>query len=204
MAKKSSGKEKKSFDNNNLHEETREQTDDNIHKGNQEEVTAEVETEKEENEPGIEGGTEQSSDEKFAEVQDKYLRLSAEFDNYRKRTLKEKADLIRTAGESLILKILPVIDDFDRAIGFLNGEGNVDPSKEGLLLIYNKLKDVLHQQGLREIESLHKEFDTDIHEAVTKISVQEKKLKGKVVDVVLKGYILGEKVIRYPKVVVGE
>ena len=145
-----------------------------------------------------------SADEKLAELKDKYLRLSAEFDNYRKRTLREKTELIRTASESLIIQIIPVLDDFERAIGFINGEGNIDESKQGIFLIYKKLKDILTLQGLREIESLHNDFDTDLHEAVTKIPANDKKLKGKVVDVIEKGYILGEKVVRYAKVVVGE
>ena len=142
--------------------------------------------------------------EKLAEMQDKYLRLSAEFDNYRKRTLKEKADLIKTAGESMVLKIIPVLDDFERAIGFINGEGKVDESKQGIFLIYKKMKEILTQQGLKEIDSFHKEFDTDIHEALTKIPAPDKKLKGKVIEVIEKGYFLGDKVVRYAKVVVGE
>jgi molecular chaperone GrpE len=141
---------------------------------------------------------------KLAEMQDRYLRLSAEFDNYRKRTLKERGDLIKTAGEGIILKIIPVMDDFERAIGFINTEGEVDESKKGIVLIYKKMKEILSAQGVKEIDALHKEFDSDIHEAVTKIPAPEKKLKGKVVDVVEKGYMMGEKIVRYSKVVVGE
>ena len=149
--------------------------------------------------------TKESPDVKLAELQDKYLRLSAEFDNYRKRTLKEKTDLIKTASEDIILRIIPVLDDFERAIGFFsNGTCKQDPAGEGLILIYNKLKEILIQQGLKEIEAFHKEFNTDIHEAVTKIAAPEKNLKGKIVDVIQKGYLLHDKVIRYAKVVVGE
>ena len=148
--------------------------------------------------------TAESADVKLAEFQDKYLRLSAEFDNYRKRTLKERIDMIKTAGESIILKIIPVLDDFERAIDFINQKGNDDPGQNGVVLIYNKLRDILMQQGLKEIEALNKEFDTDIHEAVTKIPAPEENLKGKVVDVIEKGYFLYDKVIRYAKVVVGE
>ena len=145
-----------------------------------------------------------STEEKLTEMQDKYLRLSAEFDNYRKRTLKERIDLIKSAGESVILKIIPVLDDFERAIGFIEGEDFVDESKQGIFLIYKKMKEILTQQGLKEIETLHKEFNTDIHEAVTKVPAPDNELKGKVVDVIEKGYMLGDKVVRYAKVVVGE
>ena len=143
-------------------------------------------------------------EEKISELQDKYLRLSAEFDNYRKRTLKEKADLLKTAGEASIVKILPVVDDFDRAILSMDDAKDIKAVKTGIELIYNKLKDSLSQQGLKEIEAVNKEFDTDLHEALTKIPAPKKNLKGKVVDVIEKGYYLNDKVIRFSKVVIGE
>ncbi len=158
-----------------------------------------------ETQPDTVTDTQESAEVKLAELQDKYLRLSAEFDNYRKRTLKEKMDLIKTAGEDIILKVIPVLDDLERAIGFLdNGTLKQDPAGEGMILIYNKLKDILNQQGLKEIESFHQDFDTDIHEAVARIAAPEKNLKGKILDVIEKGYLLHEKVIRFAKVVVGE
>ena len=204
MVKRSSGNTNKNPLHDNSNEENNTHNGDNSFEDIREDFSAEPETEEGDIIPENESNNVSTPDAVFAEVQEKYLRLSAEFDNYRKRTLKEKADLIRTAGESIILKIIPVIDDLERAIGFLNGEDNPDASKEGIVLIYNKLKDILYQQGLKEIDTLYKDFDTDIHEAITKIPVQEKKLKGKVVEVIIKGYMLGDKVIRYPKVIVGE
>jgi molecular chaperone GrpE len=141
---------------------------------------------------------------KLKESDDKYIRLSAEFDNYRKRTLKERMELTKWAGESVILNILPVIDDFDRAIQSMADEHNENAIKDGIELIYNKFHDFLKQNGISEIDAKGKEFDTDIHEAITKIPAPEDGLKGKVVDVVQKGYSLNEKVIRFAKVVIGE
>jgi len=142
--------------------------------------------------------------EKMAEMQDKYLRLSAEFDNYRKRTLREKMEITKTAGETLLVSILPVIDDFERALISMDKVENCDSIKEGVLLIYNKLSDFLRQNGVKEIEALDRDFDADLHEAVTKIPAPAESAKGKVIDIIQKGYTLNEKVIRYPKVVVGE
>ncbi|MDR1056891.1 MAG: nucleotide exchange factor GrpE [Prevotellaceae bacterium] len=153
----------------------------------------------------VEGNTEiVSMEEKVDELQDKYLRLSAEFDNYRKRTLKERYELIKTAGEDTIQGLLPVIDDFDRAIAAMNQSEDVSAVREGIMLIYDKLISYLKQKGLSEIETLGKEFDTNNSEAIAKLAVPEKDKKGKVIDVVQKGYMLNDKVIRYAKVVVGE
>jgi molecular chaperone GrpE len=143
-------------------------------------------------------------EEKLQEAQDRYLRLSAEFDNYRKRTLKEKTDLLKSAGESTIIKFLPVMDDFDRAMGSIKDAKDIEAVKAGIELIFNKLKESFAQTGIKEIEALHKDFDTDLHEAVTKIPAPDKKLSGKVVDVIEKGYYLNDKVIRFSKVVIGE
>jgi molecular chaperone GrpE len=137
------------------------------------------------------------------EQKDKYLRLSADFDNFRKRTLKEKIEMSKQAGEEIYMKILPVIDDLERAMKSIDEAKEMDAVKEGMLLIYNKFKDYLNQQGVREIEAMHQEFDTDVHEAVTQIPSEDKKLKGKVVDIIEKGYYLNDKVIRYSKVVIG-
>lgn len=144
------------------------------------------------------------SDEKVKEWHDKYLRLSAEFDNYRKRTLKEKIDLTRAAGEQIMLDLLPVVDDFERGIKNLNESQELNAVKEGMILIYNKFKNFLNQNGVKEIDAKEKEFDIDLHEAVTKIPAPNKELKGKVIDVIQKGYIQNEKVIRFSKVVIGE
>ena len=140
----------------------------------------------------------------LADEKNKYLRLSAEFDNYRKRTLKEKIELTKLAGEDIFLKILPVLDDLDRALKSVQESSDLEAVKEGIQLIYSKFSDYLSQQGIKEIEAMHKEFDTDLHEAITKIPAPEKKLKGKVVDIIEKGYYLNDKVIRYSKVVIGE
>jgi len=164
-----------------------------------EEVKKEVKDEKEVSEP-----KEITTEEKLKELQDKYLRLSAEFDNYRKRTLKEKIELIKSAGEEILKSILPVMDDFDRALVSMNDVKDTKALKEGIDLIYNKLKNFLTQNGVKEIDAINKKFNTDIHEAITKFPVPNKKMKGKVVDVIEKGYFLNDKVLRFPKVVVGE
>lgn len=138
------------------------------------------------------------------ELKDKHIRLQAEFDNYRKRTLKERMELLKTASESLLISILPVIDDFDRAMQTVNLEEKNSHIKEGVQLIYNKFQDFLKQNGVKEIEAKEQNFDTDLHEAITKIPAPTEELKGKIVDVVQKGYFLNDKVIRFSKVVIGE
>jgi len=140
----------------------------------------------------------------LSESRDKYLRLAAEFDNYRKRTLREKAELIQTAGESLLKDILPVIDDFERGLEQASQADDMEAVRTGMGLIYNKLKDFLASNGIKEIEAINESFDTDWHEAVINIPAPSDDMKGKIVDVIQKGYKLHEKVIRYPKVVVGE
>jgi len=142
--------------------------------------------------------------QKLTEMQDKYLRLSAEFDNYRKRTLREKIEMTKMAGESVLQSILPVIDDFDRAMVSINKTDNCNAVKEGISLIYSKLSDFLRQNGVKEMEVLNTAFDSDTQEAVTNVPVTDESMKGKVVDVIQKGYVMNEKVIRFPKVVVGE
>jgi molecular chaperone GrpE len=138
------------------------------------------------------------------ELKDKHIRLQAEFDNYRKRTLKEKMDLIKTGGETVLIKILPVVDDLERALTAFNEMQEDNPLKIGILLIYSKFKDFLKQNGVLEIDAKEKDFNTDLHEAVTKIPAPTEELKGKVVDVIQKGYTMNEKVIRFAKVVIGE
>ena len=141
---------------------------------------------------------------KLTEMQDRYLRLSAEFDNYRKRTLKEKIELSQSGGESVIKSLLPVIDDFDRAMNSMRSTSDYNAVKEGLELIYSKINDFLKQNGVKEIEAMKEPFNSDFHEAVTTVPVEDDKLKGLIIDVTQKGYTLNDKVIRFPKVVVGE
>jgi molecular chaperone GrpE len=137
-------------------------------------------------------------------MQDKYIRLSAEFDNYRKRTLREKIELSRYATEDLLSKIIPLMDDFDRALAHMETATDCAAMKDGIDLIYNKFSEFLKQNGIREIESMNISFNVDLHDAVAKVPVQEEEKKGKVVDVVQKGYYLQDKVLRHSKVVVGE
>jgi molecular chaperone GrpE len=143
-------------------------------------------------------------DEKLAEMQDKYLRLSAEFDNYRKRTLREKIELSKYAGENLLLSFLPIMDDFERALKHMDSTADCIALKDGIDIMYVKFSDFLKQNGIKEIESLNTNFNVDLHEAVAKVPVEEADKKGKVVDVVLKGYYLQDKVLRFSKVIVGE
>ncbi len=135
---------------------------------------------------------------------DKYLRLSAEFDNYRKRTMKEKAELILNGGEKTISSILPIVDDFERALKNMETATDVAAVKEGVELIYNKFMSVLAQDGVKVIETKEQPLDTDYHEAVAVIPAPDKALKGKILDCVQTGYMLNDKVIRHAKVVVGE
>ena len=139
---------------------------------------------------------------KFDELNDKYLRLFSEFDNFRKRTAKEKLDLTATASENVIKDILPVFDDFERAIQNMEKNGN-EADLQGVTLIFNKLRDTLKKKGLEEIEAKDTEFNTDEHEALTMIPAPEEDKKGKVLDVIQKGYKLNGKVIRFARVVVG-
>ncbi len=141
--------------------------------------------------------------EKYNELNDRFLRLYSEFDNYRKRTNKEKLELIKSASEDLIIDLLPILDDFERALKAFE-DHDADPELiAGVELIYNKFLNVLKQKGLKPMDALGKDFDTDYHEALTKIPAPSEDLKGKVVDVIQKGYLLNDKVIRFAKVVVG-
>lgn len=138
------------------------------------------------------------------EQKDKYLRLSAEFDNYRKRTMKEKAELILNGGEKSISSILPIVDDFERALKNMETATDVAAVKEGVELIYNKFMTVLGQNGVKVIETKEQPLDTDYHEAIAVIPAPDEALKGKILDCVQTGYTLNDKVIRHAKVVVGE
>lgn len=180
--------------------------------------TSEVNEVKQENEtpetPNSEETTEQAAEQiavdlealtqKCNELNDKNLRLMAEFDNYRKRTLKERMDLIKTAGESLLINMLPLVDDFERAQKAMESSEDVVAIKEGIELIYNKFIAFLMQNRVKPIPTENETFNTDIHEAITTFPAPSEDLKGKIVDCVSKGYTLNEKVIRFSKVVVGE
>ncbi|NBC84412.1 MAG: nucleotide exchange factor GrpE [Bacteroidetes bacterium] len=199
----------------NSNSENQQEAKNNQEKEQQEENDLKVEVEDiEKEEEPAQDEEQQATDEKEEKIkelenqasqwQDKYLRLSAEFDNFRKRTAKEKSELTKTAGEDTIIDILPVMDDFERAMESLDNSQDVQALKDGVHLIYGKFRDFLNQKGVKEIEAKEKDFDTDLHDAITKVPAPSEELKGKIVDVVQKGYTLHDKVIRYAKVVIGE
>jgi molecular chaperone GrpE len=138
------------------------------------------------------------------EWKDKYVRLVAEFDNFRKRNAKEKIELIQTAGKDVITSLLDVMDDCDRAQKQIETSDDAVANKEGVLLVFNKLRNILQSRGLKAMESVDKEFNPDLHEAITEIPAPTNKLKGRVIDEVQKGYYLNDKIIRFAKVVVGK
>jgi len=145
-----------------------------------------------------------SKQSKEKEYQEKFLRLYSEFDNYRKRTIKERIELSKTASEELILELLPVLDDFERAMKSNEESKDCEAIKDGINLIYNKFRSTLEKKGLKPIEAIGKEFDTDFHEAISQTPAPSDDLKGKIVDVIEKGYQLNDKVIRFSKVVIGQ
>ncbi len=152
----------------------------------------------------VDGTQELTPQEEAAIWKDKYMRLSAEYENYRKRTFKEKLDLINTGGEDVVRSMLEVLDDMDRALAAMAKTDDMEAVKHGIELIDTKLRNTLKNKGLAEIEAIGDELDTDLHEAVARIEVEEKDMKGRIIDVVQKGYKLKEKIIRYAKVVVGQ
>ncbi len=133
----------------------------------------------------------------YEELQEKYIRLYAEFDNYRKRTQREQLDIIRSASADLMKQILPVLDDFDRA-------RQAEQFSDGVSMVYEKLQKILAAKGLRPMDTHHADFDAEFHEAITEIPAPDEKLKGKIVDTIEKGYYLNDKILRYAKVVVGK
>lgn len=133
-----------------------------------------------------------------------YLFLMAEFDNFRKRTIKEKSDIIRNAAESVLKGLLPIVDDFERGIAALENTNDADAAKEGMQLIYNKLMKFLEQNGVKTIESNGAEFNPDLHEAIAMVPTDNEEMKGKVIDTPTKGYTINDKVLRYAKVAVGQ
>lgn len=141
---------------------------------------------------------------KYNELNNSYLRLNAEFDNYRKRTLKEKAELLKSGSERVLLDIIAVVDDFERALDNISKTEDIDAVKEGIDLIYSKFSNFLTKHGVKEIETIGHAFDTDKHEAVTTVPAQSEEDKDKIIDSIQKGYTLDDKIIRYPKVIVAK
>ena len=156
------------------------------------------------NEPVAEESALEKVKEELKEAGDKYLRLAAEFDNFKRRNAKERVELIQTAGRDVITDLLEVVDDNERAQKQLETSEDVQQIKEGVSLIFNKLKHKLQAKGLKPMESINKEFNPDLHEAITEIPAPSEDLKGKVLDEVVKGYYLNDKLIRHAKVVVGK
>jgi molecular chaperone GrpE len=141
--------------------------------------------------------------EELALANDKYLRLYAEFDNFRRRTNKERAELLQTAGKEVIVSLLPLLDDFERAVRSMENATDINAVKEGVVLVQNKLNNILSQKGLKPMESIGHPFDAELHEAITNIPAPTDEQKGKVIDEMEKGYYLNDKVIRFAKVIVG-
>lgn len=162
--------------------------------------------------PGTSHLTEQISNDaefeklqaEFAELKDKYLRLVAEFDNFRKRNAKERLELMQTAGKDVITSLLDVLDDCDRAQKQMENSDDINAIREGIGLVFNKLRNAFQSKGVKAMESINQDFNPDIHEAITEIPAPDPALKGKVVDEVQKGYYLNDKIIRFAKVVVGK
>ncbi|WP_299702897.1 nucleotide exchange factor GrpE [uncultured Pontibacter sp.] len=149
-------------------------------------------------------GSETKAEAELAEMKDKYIRLMAEFENFRRRTAKERMDLLKTANEDLMSELLPVLDDMERARQSMEATKDVDAMLQGLELVFHKLKHVTQLKGLKPITiKAGDDFDSDLHEAVTQIPAPSEELKGKIVDVIEKGYTLNEKVIRFAKVIIG-
>lgn len=142
--------------------------------------------------------------EQVSELKDKYLRQVAEFDNFRKRTARERLELTKTAAQDTLIKLLPVLDDFDRAKRNADDEGSAEHFTEGVDLVYHKLHNTMQQLGLQAIESTGQPFDPELHEAITEIPAPTEDMKGKVIDTIEQGYFLNDKIIRYARVVVGK
>jgi len=156
------------------------------------------------NEPVSEESELEKLKAELAQMKDRYLRTVAEFENYKRRNARERMELIQTAGREVIIDLLDMLDDCDRAQKQIENSNNIEEIKEGVMLVFNKLRNTLAAKGLKPMESFHKDFNPDLHEAITEIPVSDEKLKGKVIDEVQKGYYLNDKIIRFAKVVVGK
>jgi len=193
----------------NVDNPTTEETNDTTEKATVENTSEETASENEVDAPTEEPVKEESKlseterlQKELGEMKDKYLRIYAEFDNYRKRTSKERQNIIKLAAKDSLGALLPAVDDFSRAIRLANDSEEKIP--EGVVLIYNKLFKALEQQGIKEMETTGQDFDPELHEALTKIPAPSEELKGKIIDTIEKGYYLNDKIIRYAKVVIGE
>lgn len=187
-------------------EERNKMTDNNEETQNQEELEEQIEQVNEARVNQVEETELSETDKLKSEVSmlnDKYVRLYAEFDNYKRRTTKERIELLQTAGKDVIVSLLTILDDFERANKAMESASDVNSVKEGVELVHNKLISLLAQKGLKAMECIGQPFDADIHEAITNIPAPTPDLKGKVVDEAEKGYMLNDKVIRYAKVIVG-
>lgn len=195
--KKTTEEEKVASDN-----QTQSEMEQNVEQAEQPQAEQSAEAEEE-----VKDVEEVSPEEKLRaelkEANDKYLRLYAEFDNYKRRTNKERIELLQSAGKDVLLSLLPIADDFDRAIKYMNTSSDIEAVKEGIVLVSSKFKSTLTQKGVKEMESIGTAFDADLHEAITNIPAPSEDMKGKVIDEVEKGYFLNDKVIRFAKVVVG-
>jgi len=202
------GKKKTKPENEEITIENQEQNDIKPENIPEEEQKLQAEKEEAKTEKNTKAGKKQESKEEelqrqLDEQNDKFLRLYSEFDNYRKRTLKERIELSKNASEDIVLSLLPVVDDFERAIRSFSDSEEMKPMKEGVILIYNKLVNILVSKGLEAIVSIGEDFNTDYHEAVTQIPAPSEEMKNKIVDEIEKGYQLNGKVIRFAKVVIG-
>lgn len=176
----------------------------NIEEKHLEDLQPEAEN-KQQTEATVETSPEEKLQEELAQQKDKFMRLFAEFENYKKRTSKERVELFKTASQDVMVSMLPVLDDFERALTHIEDDKEAEELRKGVLLIYQKLLTTLEQKGLEKVAVEKGDvFDSEIHEAVTQIPAPSDDLKGKVIDVVEKGYKLGDKIIRFPKVVIGQ
>ena len=180
--------------------ETVEEMEDQILE-NQEEQTGNEGENEELNEESTDGD---DKDSQIVELKDKYLRLGAEFENYKRRTVKERLNMMGTANKDTLSALLPVMDDFDRAKKNAEDESSTEPFSEGVMMVYNKLANTLQQKGIKAMESNGEDFDPELHEAITEIPAPTEEMKGKVIDTVEKGYYLKKAILRYAKVVVGK
>lgn len=196
------GKSKK--DKRSMTEENTKHNEEQAVQPDQEEIQDQPETAEQKAESPKEDNPQEQLELKIEELNDKYLRLYSEFDNYRRRTSKERIDLGKTASAEIITDLLPVLDDFERAIISAAETQDCEAVKEGVNLIYKKFKGILEKKGVKAIDAIGQEFNTDFHEAITYIPAPGEDLKNKIVDEVEKGYLLGDKVIRYSKVIIGQ
>ncbi len=190
--------------NNQEHQAEENTTQTDANEATQPSVQTNEDTESQNEETLVEHDTVSKLEEQLKESQDKYIRLVAEFDNFRKRTMKERVELIKNASEDMVKSLLEVLDDADRAIQQIETSDNIAHIKDGVTLVFNKLKSTLQQKGLTEMQTKGMEFDPESHEAVAEIPVPDAESAGKIIDEVIKGYLLNDKIIRHAKVVVGK